>query len=118
MVNAVMGGGLLSDGLGLGRTMDEKMPKIFTSITLLLGMVIAVFFRGDVVYALILAQASSIFAVPLIALGMFLILNNKKVMGKFKNNAWQNFLAVFGFILICIMVYFMYSRLIGFLNTL
>ncbi len=117
MVNAVMGGGLLSDGLGLGRTMDDKMPKIFTSVALLLGMVIAVFFRGDVVYALIMAQASSIFAVPLIALGMFLILNDRKVMGNYKNNTWQNILAVFGFVLISIMVYFMYSRLVSFLNA-
>ena len=118
MVNAVMGGGLLSDGLGLGRSMNEKMPKVFTSIALLMGMIIAVFFRGDVIYALILAQASSIFAVPLIALGMFLILNNKKVMGKLKNNLWQNVLAVFGFILISLMVYFMYARLLTFINSL
>ncbi|HZH70938.1 MAG TPA: Nramp family divalent metal transporter [Mariniphaga sp.] len=118
MVNAVMGGGLLSDGLGLGRTMGEKMPKVFTTIALLMGMIIAVFFKGDVIYALILAQASSIFAVPLIALGMFLILNNRKVMGDFKNNLWQNILAVFGFILISLMVYFMYARLVTFVNTL
>lgn len=118
MVNAVMGGGLLSDGLGLGRSMNEKMPKVFTTIALLMGMIIAVFFKGDVIYALILAQASSIFAVPLIALGMFLILNNKKVMGKFKNNLWQNILAVFGFILISLMVYFMYARLVTFINNL
>lgn len=118
MVNAVMGGGLLSDGLGLGRSMNEKMPKIFTAVILLLGMTVAVFFRGDVVYALIMAQASSIFAVPLIAIGMFLILNNKKVMGKFKNNTVQNILAVFGFVLISIMVYFMYTKLIGFINAL
>jgi len=118
MVNAVMGGGLLSDGLGLGRSMNEKMPKIFTAIILLMGMTIAVFFRGDVVYALIMAQASSIFAVPLIAIGMFLILNNEKVMGKFKNNTWQNILAVFGFLLISIMVYFMYTKLITFINAL
>ncbi len=118
MVNAVMGGGLLSDGLGLGRTMSEKMPKIFTSIILLLGMFIAVFFRGNIIYTLILAQASSILAVPLIAVGMFLILNNRKVMGKFKNNLWQNFLAVMGFILISIMVYFMYSKIISYLQSL
>lgn len=118
MVNAVMGGGLLSDGLGLGRTMSEKMPKIFTSIILLLGMLIAVFFRGNIIYTLILAQASSILAVPLIALGMFLILNNRKVMGKFKNNLWQNILAVMGFILISIMVYFMYSKIISYLQSL
>ncbi len=118
MVNAVMGGGLLSDGLGLGRTMDDKMPKIFTTIALLMGMLIAVFFRGDIIYTLILAQASSILAVPLIALGMFLVLNNKKVMGKLKNNLWQNVLAVFGFVLISIMVYFMYSKIILYIQTL
>ncbi|MCA1760019.1 MAG: hypothetical protein LC658_09640 [Bacteroidales bacterium] len=117
-MNAVMGGGLLSDGLGLGRTMNDKMPKVFTTIALLLGMVIAVFFRGDVIYALILAQASSILAVPLIAFGMFLILNNRKVMGQLKNNPWQNFLAVFGFILISLMVYLMYSRIIVYLQSL
>jgi Mn2+/Fe2+ NRAMP family transporter len=94
------------------------MPKIFTTIALLLGMFIAVFFRGNIIYTLILAQASSIFAVPLIALGMFLILNNKKVMGKLKNNLWQNFLAVFGFILISLMVYFMYSKVIAYLQSL
>ncbi len=118
MVNAVMGGGLLSDGLGLGRTMHEKMPKIFTSVILLLGMLIAVFFRGNIIYTLILAQASSILAVPLIALGMFLILNNRKVMGKFKNNLWQNILAIMGFILISMMVYFMYSKIISYLQSL
>lgn len=112
MVNSIMGGGLLADGLGLGRSMNEKMPKIFISIILLLGMVIAVFFRGNVIYALIMAQASSIFAVPLIAVGLFLMLNNKKVMGKHRNNKTQNTIAIFGFILISIMVYYMYHKLI------
>lgn len=118
MVNAVIGGGLLSDGLGLGRTMNEKMPKIFTAVILVLGMLVAFFFRGDVIYALILAQASSILAVPLIAIGMYLILNNKNVMGKFRNNTRQNILAILGFILISIIVYFMYSRLGAFLGAI
>lgn len=118
MVNAVMGGGLLSDGLGLGRSMNEKMPKIFTSVILMLGMLVAVFFRGNAIYALILASASSILAVPLIAAGIFLVMNNKKVMGKFRNNTWQNILAVFGFILISMMVYFMYSKIIIYINSL
>lgn len=117
MVNAVMGGGLLSDGLGLGRSMNEKLPKIFTSLILLVGMLVAVFFKGNAVYALILAQASSILAVPLIAIGIFLIVNNKKVMGNFKNNLWQNILAVIGFILISIMVYYMYARFISFIQS-
>ncbi|NOY37317.1 MAG: divalent metal cation transporter [Chlorobi bacterium] len=117
MVNSIMGGGLLADGLGLGRSMNDKMPKVFTLIILLLGMSIAVFFRGNVIYALIMAQASSIFGVPLIAIGLFLLLNNKKVMGKFRNNKLQNALAVFGFILISIMVYYMYHKLVTFIGT-
>ncbi|NOY58533.1 MAG: divalent metal cation transporter [Calditrichaeota bacterium] len=118
VVNSIMAGGLLSDGLGLGRTMQEKAPKLFTALTMLIGMVIAVFFRGDVVYALVMAQASSLFAVPAIGIGLFLLLNNKKVMGKFKNSLLQNIIAILGLILILIMVYHMYSRLIGFLAKL
>ncbi|TDO03263.1 Nramp family divalent metal transporter [Sunxiuqinia elliptica] len=118
MVNAVMGGGLLSDGLGLGRSMNEKMPKLFTVVILLVGMLIAVFFKGNVVYALILAQASSILAVPLIAIGILLIVNRKTVMGKLKNGKLQNTLAILGFLLICVMVYFMYAKIISFIRFL
>lgn len=118
MVNAVMGGGLLSDGLGLGRSMNEKMPKLFTVVILLVGMLIAVFFKGNVVYALILAQASSILAVPLIAIGILLIVNRKTVMGKLKNGKLQNTLAILGFLLICVMVYFMYAKIISFIQSL
>jgi NRAMP (natural resistance-associated macrophage protein)-like metal ion transporter len=118
MVNAVIGGGIFADGLGLGRSMNEKMPKIFTSVILLLGMLVALFFRGDVVYALVMAQASSIFAVPLIAIGIYLILNNKKVMGRLRNTMLQNILAILGFILMSIVVYYMYTRLIDFIGSL
>ena len=50
MVNAVIGGGLLSDSLGMGRSMNEKAPKIFTIIILLTGMLIAVFFKGNIIW--------------------------------------------------------------------
>ncbi len=118
LVNAVIGGGLLSDGLGLGRTMDEKYPKIFSTIVLLIGMIIAVFFRGDIVYALVLAQASSLLAVPAIGIGLFLLINNKKVMGDLRNNFIQNVVAGLGLILILVMVYYMYHRLIMFIGKL
>ncbi|MEP3371956.1 MAG: Nramp family divalent metal transporter [Maribacter dokdonensis] len=116
VVNSVTGGGLLADSMGLGSSMNEKMPKVFTAIILLAGMVIAVFFRGDVIYALIMAQASSILGVPLIAIGLFLVLNSKSIMGKYKNSILQNIMAVIGFILISALVYFMYEKLIGYLS--
>jgi len=111
-VNAVVGGGLLSDGLGLGRSMDKKWPRLFTILAMLIGMSIAVFFKGNIVHALVVAQASTLFAVPAVAIGLFLISNNKKVMGRFANSWQQNILAVFGLILILLMVYYKYHQLI------
>lgn len=117
MVNSVIGGGLLADGLGLGPSMNNKTTKVFIIAILLIGMLVAVFFRGNVIYALIMAQASSMLAVPLIAVGLFLILNNKKVMGSHRNNLLQNIIAVTGFIVICLMVYFMYQNLVTYIRT-
>jgi len=117
MVNSVIGGGLLADGLGLGRSMNNRTTKIFIIAILLIGMLVAVFFRGNVIYALIMAQASSMLAVPLIAIGLFLIMNNKKVMGTQRNNLFQNIIAVTGFIVISLMVYFMYQNLVTYIRT-
>jgi NRAMP (natural resistance-associated macrophage protein)-like metal ion transporter len=118
MVNSVIGGGLLADGLGMGRSMNDRSTKIFIIAILLIGMIVALFFRGNAIYALIMAQASSILAVPLIAVGLLLILNNKKVMGRYRNNLLQNIIAVAGFIVVCLMVYFMYQNLAAYLGTI
>ena len=117
MVNAIIGGGLMSDGLGLGRSMNDRMPKIFAMIILITGMLVAVFLRGNVIYALIMAQASSILAVPLIGLGLFLVANNKDIMGKFRNNPRQNIVAMIGLLSISLMVYFMYRSLITYIGA-
>lgn len=118
MVNGVIGGGLLADSMGMGQSMNEKGPKIFATIILLTGMMIAVFFKNNIIYALILAQASSILAVPLIAIGLFLVLNNRSIMGTYRNGLLQNILAIVGFLLVSILVYMMYGKLIGYLSNL
>jgi len=111
----------LSDGLGMGGSMDQKMPKVFTTLILLTGMGIAMYVASDTgspVYSLILAQASSMIAVPLIAIGLLLLLNREDVMGKYKNNLLQNILAIIGFILVCVLVYIMYGKLLGYLTNM
>jgi Mn2+/Fe2+ NRAMP family transporter len=113
MVNSVIGGGLLADGLGLSRSMNDNRTKIFIIAVLLIGMLVAVFFRGNVIYALITAQASTMLTVPLIAAGLFLMLNNRKVMGKYRNNTLQNIIAVAGFLVVSLMVYFMYQNIVA-----
>jgi NRAMP (natural resistance-associated macrophage protein)-like metal ion transporter len=117
MVNSVIGGGLLADGLGLSRSMNDVRTKIFIIAILLIGMLVAIFFRGNVIYALIMAQASTMLTVPLIAIGLFLVLNNQKIMGEYKNNALQNIIAVAGFLVVSLMVYFMYQNIAAQLRT-
>ena len=117
MVNSVIGGGLLADGLGLGRSMNDRTTKIFIISVLLIGMLVSVFFKGNVIYALIMAQASSMLAVPLIAVGLLLILNDKKVMGEHRNNLVQNIIAIIGFLVIIGMVYFMSQNMIAYIQS-
>lgn len=117
MVNSVIGGGLLADGLGMGRSMNNGTTKLFITAILLIGMLVAVFFRGNVIYAMIMAQASSMLAVPLIAVGLFLVLNNKKLMGPQRNKLVENIIAISGFIVICLMVYFMYQNMLTYIRT-
>lgn len=116
MVNAVIGGGLISDSLGLGKNMQEKYPKIFTSIILLLGMIIAVFYSGDAIYALMIAQAATLVAVPLITIGMFLVANNTDLMKEKVNSKAQNIIAVIGFVLIMIIMYSLFNMLMSYLG--
>jgi len=117
MVNSVIGGGLLADGLGLGRSMNDRTTKIFIISVLLIGMLVSVFFKGNVIYALIMAQASSMLAVPLIAVGLLLILNDKKVMGEHRNNLVQNIIAIIGFLVIIGMVYFMSQNMVAYIQS-
>ena len=65
-----------------------------------------------------MAQASSMLGVPFIAIGFLLVLNNKKIMKNKTNNWKQNILGLLGFLIICMMVYFMYQKLIIFISTL
>lgn len=116
IVNSLMGAELLSDGLGFGRTGESKAPKVFTMLILLTGMTISLFFKGDIIYALIIAQAATLLGVPFIAIAMLLLMNNKKIMGELRNTWTQNIFAIFGLILICIMTFFTYQKIIALLQ--
>lgn len=112
LVNSITGGGLLADSFNMGGKMSSRMPKIFSILILMGGMAIAVFFEGNAVYALIIAQASSLFGVPLIAIGLILVVNSKLIMGKYRNNIWQNVLALCGLAVLVVLLVFMYGKLL------
>ncbi|QDU62217.1 Divalent metal cation transporter MntH [Planctomycetes bacterium Pan216] len=67
--NSMIGGTLLSDGLGLGGNMDQRWPRTFTTVTLLVGFGVAlgielVGFKP--VPMIIFAQALTVFGFPVL----------------------------------------------------
>ena len=68
--NALVGGTVLADGLGLGSSIDEVWPKRLTVLALLVGMTIACYTTlsgNSAVNVIVLAQALTVLGVPAIA---------------------------------------------------
>lgn len=73
LINAMIGGLLLSDGLGLGGTIDGKWPKRLTVLALMFGMCVALHLRttgAPLVPLIIFAQAITIIGFPVLAIAI------------------------------------------------
>lgn len=90
IVNAMVGGTFLADGMGVGNSIDSIWSKIFASIVMVLGVVLAIIFGQNPIQLLVMAQATTIFGVPLVALIMLLISNNSKLMQEYKSGFITN----------------------------
>lgn len=73
LMNAMIGGTVLADGLGLGGTMDGLPTKIFTVLVLAIGMNVALYIvvTGQrPVYWIVAIQAFTVLACPILAAAM------------------------------------------------
>jgi manganese transport protein len=93
VANSVLGGMLLSDGVGLGKTINSKSVKVFTSILLVLSTLVALSLKSNPIELIVMAQASTIIGGPLIAILLFFLANNKNVLGNFTNSLFSNIIA-------------------------
>ena len=106
LVNSMIGGFILSDGLGLGSKPTDWGPKLFTTAALLSGMGVAlvVILKGwDPFVAIVSAQAVTVIASPLMAGTLLWLTNRRDVMGEHVNGLWTNLLAGVGFLLLLAM---------------
>ncbi|MBN2311222.1 MAG: Nramp family divalent metal transporter [Candidatus Hydrogenedentes bacterium] len=92
IVNAIVGGGLLADGFGLDSQVDSKSTRWCASAALLAGCLVAivtlVFGTGTTqTTSLLIAQASTLLAVPLCALLLLVLTSSRSVMGDLRNRA-------------------------------
>ena len=110
--NAMIGGTLLADGLGIGNSMESKWSKIFASFVMILGTIAAIVFGKNPIQLLVLAQGTTMLAVPIIAVVMLLLANDKELMGEFKNSALLN---AVGVISIVWLLYLSFNQLMQFI---
>ena len=83
--NAVLGGSLLGDTFRYGNDLNHKMVKLFISLVMIFGAIIALCYGKAPLELIVLAQSITIFLVPFIAIVMFLIANDKEIMKEHVN---------------------------------
>jgi Mn2+/Fe2+ NRAMP family transporter len=106
LVNSMIGGFILADGLGLGSKPTDRWPRILSSVVLLTGMVIAlatILLDFDRTPMIIAAQAVTVVGAPLVAGVMLWLTSQKDVMGEHTNGPVVKVLGVMGFLLLLVM---------------
>ncbi|QBQ40974.1 Nramp family divalent metal transporter [Sphingobacterium psychroaquaticum] len=103
--NAVLGGSLLGDTFGYGNNLNNRMVKLFISLVMIFGSIIALVFGKLPLELIVFAQSITIFLVPFIGIIMLLIANDKEIMGDFKNKTLTNIWAVLGLMVLVVLAY-------------
>jgi Mn2+/Fe2+ NRAMP family transporter len=108
LVNSMIGGFILADGLGLGDTPNDRWPRLFTAAVLLVGMVVGMYViqtGQNPVRAIVAAQAVTVLAAPLIGGTLWWLTSRRDVMGEYRNSPLMNLAAAIGFALLLGMAY-------------
>ena len=103
IVNSMIGGFILADGLGLGDKPTDLWPRLMTIVVLLTGMVVALLVYGEdlnPVPAIVAAQAMTVIAAPVVAGALWWLTNSREVMGDHRNGPVINALALVGFLML------------------
>ncbi len=90
IANALIGGTLLVDGLGLSAAASGHPVRIATAAAMLIGCVVAVavFRQGSgSTQSLLIAQSATLIAVPFCALLLYGLSSSRAIMGEMKNSA-------------------------------
>ncbi len=106
LINAMIGGSILADGLGKPAKLSDRSSRIFTVVVLLIGMVVAVLALRTgqkPVNLIIFGQALTVIGNPLMAATILWLANRKDIMGERRNTLWLNVLGGVGFLVVLFM---------------
>ena len=103
LVNSMIGGFMMADGLGLGSKPTDLWPRLLTVAVLLTGMGVAIYViksGQQPVNAIVFAQAATVIAAPLMAGALWWLTSRKDLMGDHANGLVTHLFAGLGFLLL------------------
>lgn len=118
LINSMIGGTALADGLGLPGKLSDFWPRVFTVGLLLAGFVMAgigLWFQIPPVNLMIFGQAMTVIGNPLLAGTLLWLVNRKSIMGDRRNRITTNVLGAIGMTVVVLlalrMLWFVYLRI-------
>ncbi len=115
VINAMIGGSILADGVGKPAKLSDPWSRIFTVGVLLVGMVVAMIVLNtpiEKVDAIIFGQALTVVGNPLMALTILWLANRKDIMGERRNTIILNILGGLGLAVVVFMALRVLFRLV------
>ena len=118
LINAMIGGTALADGLGFPGKLNDFWPRMCTVCVLLTGFVIAsvgLLLKIPTVNLMIFGQAMTVVGNPLMAATILWLANRKSVMGERRNRLAGNIIGALGIMVVLLlalrMLWFLLLRL-------
>lgn len=106
VINAMIGGSILADGLGKPARLSDRWSRRFTVLVLLVGMGVAMIVLHTPIKkidAIVFGQALTVTGNPLMAAAILWLANQKDIMGDKRNTLVLNILGGFGFAVVLLM---------------
>jgi Mn2+/Fe2+ NRAMP family transporter len=106
VINAMIGGSILADGIGKPAKLSDPWSRRLTVMVLLFGMAVAMIVlntRIEKVDAIIFGQALTVVGNPLMAVTILWLANQKDIMGNRRNSVVMNILAGLGLVVVVLM---------------
>ena len=100
VINAMIGGSMLADGLGMPSRLSDRSSRWFTMVVLGVGMGVAMIVLHTPVKkidAIIFGQALTVIGNPLMAISILWLANRKDIMGDKRNSLALNIVGGIGF---------------------
>jgi len=94
--NATLGGNILADTLGLGKSHKEWTTRIFIMLLIVIGSSLAITFSSLRLKLIVFAQSFTVLIVPVIAFAILSITSSKSVMGPNVNTPTIRAIAIIG----------------------